>query len=121
MNLIQKLKNIKLFKDYSSKELHVIEGNEVFLPKVEDVHYDEIVNISDNDFIDATSDISIQKYKSNLKNLVENAKKMVILIILNLLEMMIFSLMIIPGPFLVDILELKKVVQFLLMNYVKHL
>lgn len=75
MNLIQKLKNIKLFKDYSSKELHVIEGNEVFLPKVEDVHYDEIINISDNDFIDATSDISIQKYKSNLKNLVENAKK----------------------------------------------
>lgn len=75
MNLIQKLKNMKLFKDNLNANLYVIEGNELFLPKSEEINYDEIVNISDNDFIDATSDISIQKYKSNLKNLVESVKQ----------------------------------------------
>ena len=75
MSIFNNIKKYKLFK--SSQSYDVSNVNNIVLPvkETKDIYYDELVSITDDNFIDTTSEISIQKYKSNLHNLVEKVKQ----------------------------------------------
>lgn len=75
MSIFNNIKKYKLFK--SSQSYDVSNVNNIVLPvkETKDIYYDELVSITDDNFIDTTSEISIQKYKSNLHNLVKKVKQ----------------------------------------------
>lgn len=76
MNLRQVIKKFKLIKTVPKEETKVIYSDSIVsFKKVDEIFYDDIVTISQNDFIDTNSSETIQKYKSNLRNLVNAAKK----------------------------------------------